>query len=83
MGQISSGKWKLQVGKNIHILTQKEVDFLLANQEKRFVVFKDLILNPAFVADMVLVESEHSGVIEAPNETDLPSDEWVKKHTTT
>lgn len=70
MAQISE-KWQITVGKNKHILSGIERDFLLANQDKRFVQFRDLVINPAFVQDMVLIERINNQQIEAPAEVEF------------
>lgn len=76
----TSEKWKVQCGKNLHILNGNEVSLILNAGDARFVKLRGLVINPAFIADMVLIESANEGLIEAPDEKDLDGDEWLEKH---
>lgn len=81
----NSEKWKLQIGKSWHIVSGEEMALILKadQQGARFIRFRDLIINPAFIVDAVLIESASAGQIEAPYEGDLPAEEWLEKHAPT
>ena len=49
-------KWEVTVDKSKFIVNEKEVEFILANQNQRFIKLKDLVINPAFIQSIVLVE---------------------------
>ncbi len=74
-----SEKWEIKIDKDIHILNGKEVDILMKAQDARFIRFDDLIINPAYVKSMRLIETDVKR-IEGPDESDVPSDEWLEKH---
>ena len=81
MQATSKEKWEIHVGKRTYIISGEEMKIILNAGESRFIRFRDLVINPAFVQDMVKIESESAGAIEAPYEGDLPSDEWLQKLT--
>ena len=77
MPQISE-RWVVQVGRNKHIISGEELKVLLSAGANRFVRFRDLVINPAFVADMVLIDRINNNQIEAPSPT--LTDEQRKKN---
>ena len=76
MPQISE-KWEIQVGKNKHIVSGQEKDLILMAREKglSFVKFRDLVINPAFVMDVVLVERVIEDQLEAPFEDEFTEEQ--------
>ena len=80
--QQASEKWEMSIRGKIFVISGNEMESIVNAGEARFIKFRDMIINPAYVEYMVKVRSEYSGQIEAPNESDISSDEWVNKHTT-
>ena len=74
-------RWELHIGKTTHIISGEEMKAIIQAGEARFVRFRDLIINPAFVTQIILVDAGTAGRLEAPDESDTPSDEWLQKHT--
>ncbi len=76
MPQISE-RWEIQIGKNKHIVSGQEKDLILKTKEMglNFVKFRDLVINPAFVQDMVLVDRINEQQIEAPIEKELTQED--------
>lgn len=58
MPQIYKEKWEIHIGKTIHIISGSEMNRILNAGDARFVKFRDLIINPAFVTQMVLIETD-------------------------
>ncbi len=75
-------KWEVQVGKNKYILSGEEKEAILMAREKGlgFVKFRDLVINPAFVQDMILLKSDSAGLLVAPKDGDLSEEDWLEKH---
>lgn len=67
-------EWQIQVGKNKHIVSGEEKKIILNAGGARFVSFRDLTVNPAFVADMVLIRTTNDNQLEAPKE-EMPTEE--------
>lgn len=78
--QRTSEKWEIQIGKHRHIISGEEMKVILGAGENRFVRFRDLVINPAFVQDMVLIESDSAGKLAPVYDGDLPAEEWLAKH---
>lgn len=57
MPQISE-TWEVHIGKEIYIMSDKEIRALLEAKEARFVKFRDCIINPAFISHMKLIETD-------------------------
>jgi len=73
-------EWQIQVGKNKHIISSEEMHLILYAGEARFVQLKDLVINPAFVADMVLLRKINSNQLESSKEEFVPvSDDRFKE----
>lgn len=79
MQQISE-QWQIQVGKNKHIISGEELKMILGAGEARFVRFRDLVINPAFVSDMVLIKRENFNQLEALKEEYVPISRDKFKH---
>lgn len=71
-------KWEVHIGKKIHIISGKELNLILNAQNARFIRFRDLIINPAFVEQMILIET-NAPKLSAPDESDLESEEWLER----
>ena len=67
-----SEEWQIQVGRNKHIISGEEMKMIVGAGEARFVKFRDLVINPAFVSDMVLLRRTNNNQIEAPKENYIP-----------
>ena len=78
MPQVSE-KWKLCIGKAKHIISGEEVKVILGAGDVRFIRFRDLVINPAFIEQMVLIKT-NAPRIEGPDEKDLSSKEWLANH---
>lgn len=61
-------EWQIQIGKNKHLISGEELQIILNAGDTRFVRFRDLVVNPAFVSDMVLIRKINTNQIEAPEE---------------
>ena len=72
-------KWDMSIKGKIFVISKEEMESIVNAGEARFVKFRDMIINPAYVEYMVKTEFSHKGEIEAPDETDVPSDEWLEK----
>ena len=72
-----SEKWEITVGRKKYIISGEEMKILLNAGETRFVRFRDLVINPAFVSDMVLIEKYNPVQIEAPPEIEMT----IEQHT--
>lgn len=55
--QAISEKWEITIGRKTYIISGDEMRAILGAGDARFVKFRDLIINPAFVQDMKLIES--------------------------
>ncbi len=62
-----SEEWQIQVGKNKHIISGEEMKMIIGAGEARFVRFRDLVINPAFVSDMVFLRKVNKNQLEAGN----------------
>ena len=78
MPQVSE-KWEIQVNNKKYVISgaEKELILLASERGSRFVKFRDLIINPAFVSDFVLLKSESAGLLEAPNTGDQDEETWL------
>ncbi len=75
-----SEKWEIHIGKKIHIISGEEKELILNAGSARFVKFRDLIINPAFVEQIILIEKPSVALLDRPYEGDLSSEEWLEKH---
>lgn len=76
----ASEKWEIQVNNKKYVISgqEKELVLLASQRGDRFVKFRDLIINPAFVSDFVLLKSESAGLLEAPYEGDQDEETWLE-----
>lgn len=74
----TSEKWEVIIGREKYIVSGEEMRVILNAGENRFVKFRDIVINPAFVQSMVMIQSENSGKLEAPYEGDLTTEEWIE-----
>lgn len=79
MAQASEEKWELHCGKKIHIISGAERQFILDNHQKKFVSLRGVDINPSFVSQIIFLSND-SPRLPAPDESDLPTDEWVQRH---
>lgn len=56
--QVISETWEVHIGKDVYIMSGVEVNVLLNAKEMRFVKFRDVIINPAFVTHMKLINTD-------------------------
>jgi len=75
-----SEKWQMSIRGKSFIISNTEMEMIVNAGEARFVRFRDMVINPAYIEYMVKVQSDHVGAIEAPDESDKSSDEWLKNH---
>ena len=61
-------KWEVTVGKKSFILDGEEVKVLLDAGDARFVKLKDLVINPAFIQSIILVQKNNPNQIESPKD---------------
>jgi len=73
-----TSKWELHIGKKIHIISGEEAELILGAGDNRFVRFRDLVINPSFVTQMILLTTD-SLQLPAPDESELDSEEWLAK----
>jgi hypothetical protein len=71
-------EWQIQVGKNKHTISGEEKRIILNAGDVRFVSFRDLTINPAFVSDMVLIRTINDNQLEAPDEV-KPTQEELER----
>ena len=71
-------KWQITVGRNKHIVSGEEMAIILGAGDSRFVKFRDIVINPAFVSDMVLVERTNPLQLEAPPEVEITQEQRDK-----
>ena len=64
----TSEKWKVTVGKDSFIVTGEEAKALLNAGDARFVKLKDLVINPAFIQSIILVQKNNPNQIESPKD---------------
>ena len=77
MPQISE-KWEIIIGREKFIVSENEMKSIMNAGEARFVRFRDLIVNPAFVQSMKLIERINEQQIEAPIEVELTEEQRQK-----
>lgn len=75
---LQTSKWQIQVGRNKHIVSGKELEQIINAGEARFVKFRDLVINPAFMMDAIMIEN-NIPKLESPDLSDLSTDEWIEK----
>ena len=56
--QAISETWEVHIGKDKYIMSGEEVKALLSAKEARFVKFRDVIINPAFITHMKLIDTD-------------------------
>jgi GH25 family lysozyme M1 (1,4-beta-N-acetylmuramidase) len=64
-------EWLIQVGKNKHTISGEEMKIIVNAGETRFVRFRDLVVNPAFVADMVFLRKINNSQLDAGEKVDV------------
>lgn len=79
--QPTSEKWEMTIGREKHILNGEEVEAVLKaiSEARRIVRFRDLIINPAFVQQIVLVERKNPNQITSGSDKPL-TQEQIKKN---
>lgn len=68
-------EWQIQVGKNKHIVSDAEMKLILNAGEARFVQLKGLIVNPAFVSDMVFLRKVNNNQLPSGKVYNLTEEE--------
>lgn len=68
----------MTVGKKSFILDGEEVKVLLDAGDARFVKLKDLVINPAFIQSIVLVERSNPNQIESPQDKPISPEQLAK-----
>lgn len=76
-----SEKWEVVVGKQKFVLNTEEKELLIKGIQTgvKVVQFKDLIINPAFIQTIVLVERRNPNQLESGQDTPI-SDEQRQKN---
>lgn len=75
-----SEKWEVVVGKQTFVITSEEKDQLLRgiNAGVKVVQFKDVIINPAFIQTIVMVERRNPNQLSSGAETPMSVEQVAK-----